>query len=188
MKNPKISIRAAGREDAAAIAEVVAMAIGDEVALHDYCGENYLGVLTEVAQTDGTQYCWRNTRVAEVDGIVAGAIVGYDGALLGTLREGTFGVVRKHIGRTPTIPNETEAGEYYLDSVGVFTKFRGVGVGRALLKAMRDKAFAEGHQRVGLIVDTDNPQAERLYTAIGFSRVGTRKFFGHQMWHLQTSK
>ena len=188
MKNPKITIRAAGREDAAAIAEVVAMAIGDQVALHDYCGERYLDVLTEVAQTDGTQYSWRNALVAEVDGVVAGAIVGYDGALLGRLREGTFGVVRKHTGRTPTIPDETEAGEFYLDSVAVFAKFRGVGVGRALLKALRDKAFAEGHQRVGLIVDTDNPQAERLYTSIGFSRVGRRLFFGHQMWHLQVTK
>ena len=72
--------------------------------------------------------------------------------------------------------------------MAVFAKFRGVGVGRALLKALRDKAFAEGHQRVGLIVDTDNPQAEKFYTSIGFSRVGSRLFFGHQMWHLQVTK
>lgn len=170
------------------IAQAVAMAIGDEVALHNYCGESYLDVLTEVAHSEGTQYSWQNALVAEVDDVVAGAIVGYDGALLGTLREGTFEVIRKHIGRVPTIPDETEAGEFYLDSVGVFPEFRKVGVGRALLEALCDKAFAEGHERVGLIVDADNPQAEKLYTSIGFSRVGTRQFFGHQMWHLQTTK
>ena len=170
------------------IAQAVAMAIGDEVALREYCGESYLDVLTEVAHSEGTQYSWLNALVAEVDGAVAGAIVGYDGALLGTLREGTFEVIRKHIGRVPTIPDETEAGEFYLDSVGVFPEFRKVGVGRALLEALLNKAFAEGHERVGLIVDTDNPQAEKLYTSIGFSRVGTRQFFGHQMWHLQASK
>ncbi len=188
MKNPKIIVRTAERKDAAVIAQAVAMAIGDEVALREYCGEDYLDVLTEVAHSEGTQYSWLNALVAEMDGAVAGAIVGYDGALLGTLREGTFEVIRKHIGRVPTIPDETEAGEFYLDSVGVFPEFREVGVGRALLEALCDKAFAEGHERVGLIVDTDNPQAEKLYISIGFSRVGTRQFFGHQMWHLQASK
>lgn len=183
-----ITIRAAEREDAAVIAQAVAMAIGDEVALREYCGEDYLGVLTEVAHSEGTQYSWQNALVAEVDGAVAGAIVGYDGALLDTLRKGTFNIVRKHIGRVPTIPDETEAGEFYLDSVGVFPEIRSIGVGRALLEALRDKAFAEGHLRVGLIVDSDNPQAERLYSSIGFSRVGTRLFFGHKMWHLQTTR
>ena len=58
-------------------------------------------------------------------------------------------------------------------------------MGRALIDAFCDKAFAEGHERVGLIVDYDNPQAEKLYTSLGFERVGTRLFFNHKMWHLQ---
>jgi methylated-DNA-[protein]-cysteine S-methyltransferase len=60
-----------------------------------------------------------------------------------------------------------------------------MGVGRALVSAFCDKAFAEGHKRVGLIVDFENPDAERLYTSLGFRRIGTRPFFTHQMWHLQ---
>jgi methylated-DNA-[protein]-cysteine S-methyltransferase len=53
------------------------------------------------------------------------------------------------------------------------------------VSAFCDKAFAEGHKRVGLIVDFENPDAERLYTSLGFRRIGTRPFFTHQMWHLQ---
>ena len=179
-----ISVRQATMDDAAMIARVVSMAIGDEQALYDYCGENYLAVLTSVAQADATQYSWRYALVAEVDGSVAGVVVGYDGAMLEELRAGTFAIIREHIGRVPTIPNETEAGEYYLDSVGVVPEYRGRGVGRALVAALCEKAFKEGHERVGLIVDSDNAQAERLYTSQGFERVGTRLFFGHQMWHL----
>ena len=48
--------------------------------------------------------------------------------------------------------------------------------------------WGEGHACVGLIVDNDNPQAENLYSALGFERVGTRLFFGHQMWHLQRTR
>lgn len=181
----KIIVRAAVREDAAIIAEAVAMAIGDETALRNYCGENYIEVLTEIARREATQYSWQYALIAEVDGTAAGAVVGYDGAALHTLREGTFATLRDCIGRTPTIVDETSEGEYYLDSVGVLSQFRGIGVGRALVSAFCEKAFAMGHKRVGLIVDCENPDAEKLYTSLGFRRVGTRPFFTHQMWHLQ---
>lgn len=184
----RISVRPAHREDAATIARVVAMAIGDEKALQAYCGDDYLAVLSEIAATEQTQYSWHDALVAEVDGVVAGAVVGYDGAQLQALREGTFSVLRAQIGRVPTIADECEAGEYYLDSIGVLPEFRGFGVGRALVEAFCQKAFSEGHERVGLIVDYDNPQAEKLYTSLGFRRVATKLFFGHRMWHLQRSR
>ena len=62
--------------------------------------------------------------------------------------------------------------------------FRGHGVGSALLQAMTAKAHAEGHADVALIVDQDNPEAERLYARLGFERVGIRMFFGHTMWYM----
>lgn len=188
MDASKIIVRSARREDAATIARAVAMAIGDEAALRAYCGDDYFAVLTEVAEREGTQYSWRFALVAEVEGALAGAVVGYDGARLAELREGTFAVLREQIGQVPTIADETEAGEVYLDSVGVLPQFRSLGVGRALVAAFCKKAFAEGHERVGLIVDYANPNAEKLYASLGFERVGTKQFFGHQMWHLQRRK
>ena len=188
MELSRILVRAARCEDAAMIARAVVMAIGDEVALREYCGEEYLAVLEEVAAREATQYSWRYALVAEVDGVVAGAIVGYDGALLHPLREATFAVLRERIGRVPKIDDETEAGECYLDSVGVLPEYRGRGVGGRLIEVFCQRAFAEGHKRVGLIVDYDNPQAERLYSSLGFRRVGERLFFGHRMWHLQRAR
>jgi ribosomal protein S18 acetylase RimI-like enzyme len=185
MESRDIIVRAAVREDAATIAKSVAMAIGDERALRNYCGEEYIAVLTEIARREATQYSWQYALIAEVGGAVAGAVVGYDGAKLYTLREGTFATINEFIERAQTIVDETSAGEYYLDSVGVLPQYRGLSVGRALVSALCDKAFNEGHQRVGLIVDVENPDAERIYASLGFVRVGTRPFFTHQMWHMQ---
>lgn len=178
-------IRRAQRDDAPLIARAVATAIGDEVALRAYCGEEYLSTLTEIARADTTQYSWRYALVAEVDGAAAGAIVGYDGAMLHKLREGTFEVLRATIGRVPTISDETAEGEYYLDSVAVLPAYRGCGVGCELIAAFCQRASQEGHSRVGLIVDSDNPNAAKLYTWLGFEPVGQREFFGHRMYHLQ---
>lgn len=185
MDSCAIVVRRASAADADVVARAVAMAIGDVPTLTEYCGEDYLAVLRAIVLTPNTQYSWHNALVAEVGGIVQGAIVGYDGALLGVLREGTFALLRDKVGRTPRISDETEVGEYYLDSIAVEPEFRSCGVGRALILSLCDRAAAEGHSRVGLIVDCSNPQAERLYSSLGFERVGERIFFGHQMWHLQ---
>ena len=188
MDKASITLRTARCDDAPLIARVVAMAIGDEQALRSYCGEEYLTVLASIASHTDTQYGWPNALVAEVDGVAVGAAVGYEGAQLATLREGTFAVLRERIGRTPTIADETEVGEYYLDSIAVEPSFRGLGVGRALIEGFCQRAFAEGHERVGLIVDCDNPSAESLYAALGFRTVGERLFFGHRMRHMQREK
>ena len=67
-------------------------------------------------------------------------------------------------------------------------EWRGLGIGGKLIDAFCQRAFAEDAERVGLIVDTDNPNAERLYLSQGFTHVGERIFFNHQMHHLQRTK
>ena len=182
-----IQTRKATKEDATLIAQVVAMAIGDESAT-DYCGKDYLNVLEEIVRMEDTQYSYRNTIIAECDGSPAGALVGYDGGMLHPLRKQTLAVIHRYNPGLVMAEDETQAGEFYMDSLGVLPKFRGTGVGKALLLAMREKAFAEGHERVGLLVDFENPKAERLYLSIGFEWVDTKVFLGHRMWHLQCSK
>ena len=170
------------------IARAVARAIGDPKALCEYCGEAYLAVLTEIARTEGTQYSWQNVIIAECEEQVVGAVLGYDGARLSELREGTMAIIQRMTGHLPSVADETEAGEFYLDSVAVVSECRGLGVGVALVRAFCQWAFAKGAERVGLIVDVANPSAERLYLAEGFVCVGERTFFGHQMRHFQKIK
>lgn len=179
MEKRQITIREARREDAPLIAEAVAMAVGYDTSHPLY------PVFLELAGREVAQYSYHNSLVAEVDGVAAGALVGYDGARLEELRRPIYPLLEQHLGGVPHIEDETEEGEFYLDSLGVLPMFRGLGVGRALLRSMTERAFAEGHARVGLIVDFDNPDAERLYASLGFQRVGEKLFLGHWMWHMQ---
>lgn len=178
----KIVIRKALHDDAGFIALVVAMALGGNEEHRLY------NVFKELAGRERSQYSFRNVMIAEVDGKSVGAIVGYDGGCLQELREPIFELIRKHTGEELEIEDETQTGEFYLDSLAVLPEYRSLGVGRALLCAMRDMAIKAGYERVGLIVDFDNPRAEALYCSLGFERVGRKAFLGHPMWHLQYLK
>ncbi|MCM1320219.1 MAG: GNAT family N-acetyltransferase [Muribaculaceae bacterium] len=183
----EIKVREAQASDCHLIGEVVAMGIGHEVA-REYTGiDEVINVLSEVSSTCGTQYSYRNALIAEVDGEPAGAIVGYDGARLRELRDGSLAVIRKYHPGIKVVDDETGEGEFYLDSVAVLPRFRGAGVGRRLIDAMSHRAAQQGHTRVGLLVDFENPRAEKLYETLGFRHVGERPFFGHLMKHMQLS-
>ena len=182
--NYELKIRKATKNDASLIAKVVAMAIGDEGTRH-YCGENHQLVLEEIACLEMSQYSYNNTLVAEVDGKVAGAAIGYDGAELHSLRKATLDIVYKHTERQLTIEDETDESEFYLDSIAVLPEYRGCGVATQLILALKERAFEEYHKPIGLLVDFENPDAERLYKSLGFERVNVKDFLGHKMWHLQ---
>jgi ribosomal protein S18 acetylase RimI-like enzyme len=177
--NNSFSIRPATLADAEHIALAVCMAVG-----YDSTHALY-PVFLQLARMEHSQYSYLNALVAEVDGAVVAALVGYDGALLKQLRAPIFPLLEQYLGEVINIEDETEAGEFYLDSLGVVPDYRGRGIGRALIEAMRDRAFTEGHERVGLIVDVDNHSAERLYQSLGFRCVGNKLFLGHAMHHLQ---
>ena len=182
-----VKIRPAVVEDAPVIAQAVALAMGEESAAK-LCGAEYLKVLEAVASACGTQYSYAHAFVAEASGVVVGAVVGYDGASLGVLRERTLEVIGK-MNANPVVPeDETQAGEFYIDSIGVLPLYRGAGLGEHLLKAMAQMAFSCGFQKVGLIVDFENPRAAQLYSRCGFEVVGEKSFFGHRMHHLQCTQ
>ena len=179
-----IIIRKATKDDAALIAKVVAMAIGDDIA-KVYCGENHQMVLKELACMEVSQYSYRNVLVAEVDGMPAGAAVAYDGADLYKLREATLKVISKYRDEELKITeDETDASEYYLDSLGVLPEYRGCGVGAKLILALKEIAYEKYNKPLGLLVDFENPKAERLYKSLGFERVEEKDFLGHKMWHM----
>ncbi len=188
MESRNVTIRPATVADAALIAKAVAMGIGDVETLENYCGADYESVLTDIAATTGTQYSWQNALVAEVDGQGAGAIVGYDGAKLYDLRKGTLQVVMDRVGKIPAIADETQPGEYYIDTLAVLPEFRGMGIGKALIDAFCSNVFRQGYTCVGLIVDDQNLSAQALYVSLGFEQVGLTPFFDHLMFHLQLNR
>lgn len=184
----EIKIREATKGDSRLIAEVIAMAIGFDLA-EDYAGsKDVIKVMSEAAEREDSQYSYRNALIAEAGGRPVGAIVGYDGAKLKELRDGSLAVIRKYHPDVEIKEDETEQGEFYLDSLGVLPEYRGKGIATTLINSMIDKASAQGHKRFGLLVDPENPNAERLYKSLGFKYVGERPFFGHMMKHLVATK
>lgn len=82
--------------------------------------------------------------------------------------------------------DETQAGEYYIDSLAVDTRYRHQGLATLLLRKLIDQKGRK--QPVGLLVDKGNPSAERLYRSLGFEYVNDTTWGGHEMRHLQTTK
>lgn len=179
-----LTIRRATINDTKHIASAFVMGVGEECAAA-YCGNNYTMVLEEIVRTDNTQYNYRNVLIAELKGKVVGACIGYDGGKLKELRAHTLEVIERHTGIMPHVEEETNDGEFYIDTIGVVKEYRSKGIGRMLLSAMCEKAYEKGHKHVGLIVDHENPKAKKLYESVGFQRMEEMTFLGHKMWHMQ---
>jgi len=197
-------IRPAVPEEAAAIARLIMMAMTDECCLH-FCGEghgleDFRRMMTALVERTDTQYAYTNALVAvsrSADGhkddneaagedeFVMGASVSYDGGRLHELRRAFIEAANQQLGKDNSgMADETEAGELYLDSFAVMPEWRGRGIGTQLLRATAERARSMGLPRVGLLVDTGNPSAERLYRGAGFRCAGENRWGGHAMRHL----
>ena len=67
------------------------------------------------------------------------------------------------------------AGEAHITNVAVHPRYRKLGVGAGLVRAMLDDIIALGHGSATLEVRDDNYSAIRLYERFGFERAGIRK-------------
>ena len=207
--NNNISIREARPEEAGRIADLIIMAMTEECCLH-FCGpdhdiDDFRRVMTSLVARTDTQYSYLNTLVAieetapvpstplpstpvpgvSAPGCIVGICVSYDGALLHQLRQPFIDAALYEWGIDhSSIPDETQAGELYIDSLAVDPAYRGRGIASLLLRATIDKSRALGLPATGLLVDVGNPRAEALYNKVGFRYAGTNSWGGHGMKHL----
>ena len=177
-------IRRARKEEAAQIAELFMLAwpIDEILESNGLTYEQLHESMTAIAAAEETIYSYENTIMAEVDGKVVGAMCAYDGADYQRLKQPIVDVLGADSGFAHL--KETEAGEFYLDSVGVLPEYRGKGIASSLFEAQCERAASLGHKVAGLIVDVDKPQAEALYARLGFIYLDDKDFFGHTMKHM----
>ena len=186
-----IIIMPAACDDAPLIADTIMMALGRELCESFTDEERTLDdvrrLFTECAATDDSQYSYLNTlKAVDGKGNVAGMVVSYDGARLYELRKRFLDEFERFNGYRidQYMTDETEDGEWYLDSLAVFPAYRGKGIARRLIEAVRERALPSG-KPVGLLVDKTNHRAEHLYDSLGFKTVGDRAFAGEVMTHKQ---
>lgn len=177
-------IRKARREEAAQIAKLFMLAWPVEEILESngLTYEQLHESMTMVAAAEETIYSYENTIVAEADGKVVGALCAYDGADYQRLKQPVVDALGADSGFAQL--KETDAGEFYLDSVGVLPQYRGRGIASSLFEAQCERAASLGHKVAGLIVDVDKPQSEALYARLGFTHLDDKDFFGHTMKHM----
>ena len=70
---------------------------------------------------------------------------------------------------------DTQADEYYLETVSVLADFHGMGIGTQLLLRAEAKAQAEGLHKCSLGVEIGNDRAQRLYEHMGYRIVNSTK-------------
>ncbi len=71
-------------------------------------------------------------------------------------------------------------GEGNITNIAVLPAYRGRGIGRTLLLSLLEAAMRRGAKEIFLEVRVSNASAIRLYEAVGFDTVGTRKNFYKQ--------
>lgn len=183
----EIKIADAKKEYASEIASLIMEAMDYDCCQNfagpDHTLNDFHAMMTSLVAMDDSQYSYRNTLVALCDGDIAGCLVSYDGRDLLRLRLRFIEAAKECLGRDfSDMPEETSAGEYYLDSLCVKAQYRKRGIATRLLRAAIER---HGTQPVGLLVDHSHPWAERLYKSIGFQVVNESSWGGHPMRHLQ---
>ena len=171
---PKVSFRPATRADAASLAVLVDIA-GEGLPAYMWStlaspGQSVLELGRERAGRDSGGFSWKNAVVAEVNGEVAGGLVGYrldDPYDLGGLAE-IPPIVQ------PLVKLEARApGSWYVNVLATFPEFRGLGIGTALLEIAERNAHEAGAGALSVIVASWNAAASRLYRRAGYEAVAT---------------
>lgn len=176
-----IRIRKATVEDVAYIAEGIyyAFLLEDE-ALYD----QWIRTLKEVCAQEDTHYSYRNTWIAEVDGIRAGMMIAVDGEHYREQRDRMYpqlkGLFDIAFGEGwDDMEDEAKAGEFYIDSLAVSLPYRNHGVGTALIEKAKEMAKEQGISMMTLAVEPQN-RAKKLYQKLGFAYQRVIRIFNEE--------
>ncbi len=180
-------IRAAKIDDHDIVPELMLQAMEDIV--FTFIGKNdieeAIQFLTHFFRTENNQYSYQNTFVAvDEQEDIWGSITCYDGGKLTELRKPVLEYMQRRYDVDLIPENETEAGELYLDTLAVAPSAQGKGIGSSLLQHIIQHAKDNAFKQVGLLVDFENPNAQKLYERLGFKAKETLTFVGGEYYHM----
>ncbi|ALS03036.1 GNAT family acetyltransferase [Enterococcus silesiacus] len=183
-------IRFATKEDGEAIAPLILVILKDmELPLLKIIPEEtILAVLAEAVADPVYRYGYQRGLVYEQDGQVAGIAFGYPNEDEPLIDEPLKKILRKYNLDEEIrifVDPETLPNEWYLDTISVDEKYRGLGIGSKLLDALPKMAKKDGKEIIGLSVDKANPNAKKLYSRKGFKDVAEMMISGHLYDHMQ---
>lgn len=136
----------------------------------------------KVCSTEDTMYSWKNSIIATVDKMPVGCLIAYDGSKYDELRKKTWPSLWEDIDSSIIEGTEKETceGEFYLDSMAILPKYRGLNIGEKLIEYALVKARSFDLPISTLLVDTNKPRLEAYYQKMGFEIYGKMLFFRHE--------
>lgn len=180
-------IRRAKIEDQHAVVPLILSAMEDIVynfiQKQDY--QEATQFIADMYSSKGNQYSFENTWVVETNSQILAAGIVYNGADLQKLRTPIQKYIESKYGHPFQPEDETQAGEYYIDCVGVHPLSQGKGIGSALFQFFIQEYVENQNQTLGLLVENNNPQAKKLYLKLGFKVINECTLTGKKMEHLQ---
>jgi len=162
-----------------AMDEIVFQFIGDHSV------EKSINLLDKLVPQPSNQYSFENCWVVEVDDEVVAVANIYDGEELQKLIVPVAETIKLMFKKEFNPENETQAGEFYIDCIGVRPDWQRKGIGSYLLNFLINEYVKVKHETIGLLVEKDKPDAKRLYLSLGFKKVGEMMLVGKPMEHLQ---
>lgn len=180
-------IRKASANDTNYIAPLLLLAMQDIVYqfIDSKDNDKAREFLAYFIEKENNQYSYQNCFVAVEENIIVAAVNLYNGAKLHELRLPVLEYISRHNRSKIHIEDETQTGEYYIDSLGVNENFQGKGIGTKMLQFLIVQYVNKKKQTLGLLVDKDNLKAKKLYLKLGFEHVDEKFFMGKIYEHLQ---
>ncbi len=140
-------------------------------------GEDPWKIGRERAARDSGSFSYRNSVVAELEGNIAGALVGYPVAA----EPDAIDPANTPPMFVPLLELENLAADtWYVNAVATFPDARGLGVGSKLMQRAERQASRLGLRGTSLIVSDANEGAQRLYERLGYKEVARRPMVKEQ--------
>lgn len=182
-----LEIISAQKQHALAFAELILPAMED--LIYFYLGEENktkaLAFLQDQFLLEESLYSYAHTLVAFSESECVGALIAYDSDKHVKLQQKLQVYLQENHDFKDQLTPETEAGEFYLDALSVDPRFRGKKIGSQLIGYAENLARERKHSHLGLLVDTENPKAKRLYERLDFKVVNNKNLSGQKYEHLQ---
>ncbi len=141
--------------------------------------------LAEAFVTGKTEFGYRNHWVMEEGGHVVAIAAGHTGKTARGFLWPTIGLtlrsnglwagaalIRRGLQAEGIIVPPKASDTFYIGQVGVASDYRGRGLGGTLLDYMHDEGRKQGARIAVLDVSMENPQAQALYTRMGYEVTG----------------
>lgn len=181
-----INIRNAIQTDAEKAVPLIIEAIGD-IAKRLTGEEDWKHVeleLIKLFHRNDNRHSYRFTYVAELGGEVAGIMVLYPGDIAEELDANLVAHLKQKGSAVTEIDQEALRGEIYIDTMCTERKFRGQGIGSALLRHAETVAKNDGYGKLSLNVELEKEAAIRLYRRLGYEVSLPWTIIGEPFYHM----